>query len=86
MQLKTPITITEIITELTNIVLTDNAARRTVSATYRTQNGAALAPVVLWEGAAYDAIGDYTQVQAEERLIEFLTNPQNDTQRSNANR
>ena len=28
--------------------------------------------VTLWEGAAYDAAGDYTQAQAEARLVEVL--------------
>lgn len=28
--------------------------------------------VTLWEGAAYDAAGDYTQAQAEARLMEVL--------------
>lgn len=29
-------------------------------------------PVVLWEKDAYDAAGDYTQAQAEARLLEVL--------------
>lgn len=28
--------------------------------------------VTLWEGAGYDAAGDYTQAQAEARLMEVL--------------
>lgn len=32
--------------------------------------------VTLWQGAAYDAAGDYTQAQAEARLMEVLgSNP-----------
>ena len=30
-------------------------------------------PVILWEGAAYDAAGDWTQAQAEARILELLT-------------
>jgi hypothetical protein len=29
-------------------------------------------PVVLWKGDAYDVAGDYTQAQAEARLLEVL--------------
>lgn len=32
----------------------------------------ALKPIVLWQGAAYDAIGDWTQAQAEARILELL--------------
>ena len=28
--------------------------------------------IVLWEGAAYDAIGDWTQCQANDRILELL--------------
>ena len=28
--------------------------------------------LTLWEGAAYDAAGDYTQAQAEARILELL--------------
>jgi len=28
--------------------------------------------LTLWEGAAYDAAGDYTQAQAEARVLELL--------------
>lgn len=30
-------------------------------------------PLVLWEKEAYDAIGDYTQVQVEDRVRELLS-------------
>jgi hypothetical protein len=33
---------------------------------------AALDPFVLWQGAAYDTIGDWTQAQAETRILELL--------------
>lgn len=29
-------------------------------------------PLTLWESEAYDAAGDYTQVQAEARILELL--------------
>ena len=29
-------------------------------------------PLVLWSGDAYDAIGDWTQVQANARILELL--------------
>lgn len=29
-------------------------------------------PVLLWEGDAYDAAGDYTQAQVESRVLEVL--------------
>jgi hypothetical protein len=29
-------------------------------------------PLVLWSGAAYDAIGDYTQAQVDARITELL--------------
>lgn len=29
-------------------------------------------PLVLWEDTAYDAAGDYTQAQAEARILELL--------------
>ena len=32
----------------------------------------ALNPLMLWHGAAYDTIGDWTQAQAEARILELL--------------
>ena len=37
----------------------------------------ALAPVVLWRGPAYDAIGDWTESQAEARINELLAEKPN---------
>lgn len=51
-----------------NLVLTDDSRSRRVVA----QLLPVSKPFVLWEGAAYDAIGDYTQEQAEARVLEVL--------------
>ena len=51
-----------------NLTLIDNSASKVVKANlfpfYK--------PLILWEKEAYDAIGDYTQVQAEARVNELL--------------
>ena len=31
-------------------------------------------PLILWEGSAYDSIGDWTEVQAKARILELLGN------------
>jgi hypothetical protein len=51
-----------------NLMLTDDGHNRRVVA----QLLPVTKPFVLWEGAAYDAAGDYTQAQAEARLRELL--------------
>jgi hypothetical protein len=34
-------------------------------------------PLILWRGAEYDAVGDWTQAQAEAKILELLgENPQ----------
>jgi hypothetical protein len=58
-----PITLDEI-----DITIVDNAKRRHASAQIRT----CPRPLVLWQGEDYDAAGDYTQAQAEARLLEVL--------------
>lgn len=36
-----------------------------------------LQPIVLWRGSEYDSVGDYTQAQVEQRILETLgDNPQ----------
>ena len=36
-----------------------------------------LQPIILWRGAEYDNIGDYTQAQVEEKIMQVLgDNPQ----------
>jgi hypothetical protein len=51
-----------------NLTLIDSSAMKVVKANlfpfYK--------PLILWEKEAYDAIGDYTQVQAESRVNELL--------------
>lgn len=58
-----PITLTTL-----EVTIIDNATRKSCVAQIRSYPR----PVVLWQGAAYDAAGDYTQAQAEARLLEVL--------------
>lgn len=51
-----------------NLILTDDSRSRRVVA----QLLPVSKPFVLWEGDAYDAVGDYTQAAAEARLLEVL--------------
>jgi hypothetical protein len=59
----TPITLTSL-----DVTLVDNATRRICEARIRP----CPQPLVLWRDAAYDAVGDYTQSQAEARILELL--------------
>jgi hypothetical protein len=56
-----------------NLILIDNSAAKAVRANlfpfYK--------PLTLWEKEAYDAIGEYTQAQAEARVNELLGNDPN---------
>jgi hypothetical protein len=56
-----------ILTEL-DVTLIDNAKTKNVKAKF-TKFPKTL---VLWEGESYDSAGDYTQVQAENRIRELL--------------
>jgi hypothetical protein len=58
-----PITLTEL-----DITIIDNAKRKSVVAQIRP----CPRPLVLWEKAAYDSAGDYTQAQVEARVLELL--------------
>lgn len=60
-----PITLNEL-----DITIIDNAKRKSVMAQIRPVPR----PLVLWEKAAYDAAGDYTQAQVEARVTELLGN------------
>jgi len=51
-----------------DFTISDNATRKIARAGIRRCPFA----VTLWDGAAYDAAGDYTQAQAEARLLEVL--------------
>jgi hypothetical protein len=58
-----PVTLTEL-----DITIIDNAKRKSCVVRIRP----CPRPVTLWEGAAYDEAGDYTQAQAEARILELL--------------
>lgn len=51
-----------------NLVLTDDSKNRRVIA----QLLPVSKPLLLWEGEEYEEIGDYTQSQAEARVLEVL--------------
>ena len=53
-----------------NIVITDDAERKLVLA----RLASFLSPIVLWRGNNYDSIGDYTQAQVEDKVLEILSN------------
>ena len=46
----------------------DNPSTKKVTAFIKELNN----PVVLWEGEAYDTIGDWTTAQANARLVEII--------------
>lgn len=51
-----------------DIMLLDNSKYKTVSAILLPSTR----PLLLWCGETYDTIGDYTQAQAEARILELL--------------
>lgn len=51
-----------------DIVLIDNSQYKTVSAALLPGTR----PLLLWHGESYDNAGDYTQAQAETRILELL--------------
>jgi hypothetical protein len=51
-----------------DVTVIDNAKRKSCTAQIRPCPH----PIVLWEGEAYDAAGDYTQAQVEARVLEVL--------------
>ena len=69
--LQTPVTVTPavVVAELTIDRIIDTPSRKEVVAFIREIPR----PIKLWEGAAYDAIGDWTQAQAEARILEVLS-------------
>jgi hypothetical protein len=72
MELATPATVTVDGTELTlerlDPVFIDDPARKIVLARLHP----ATRPTLLWRGDDYDAIGDWTQAQAEAKILELL--------------
>lgn len=58
-----PTTLNELV-----ITLIDNSSYKSCTAQIRP----CPVPLVLWEKDAYDAVGDYTQAQAEARILELL--------------
>jgi hypothetical protein len=58
-----PITLTEL-----DVTIIDNAKTKTCVARIRPCPQA----IDMWEGAAYDTAGDYTQAQVEARVLEVL--------------
>lgn len=57
-----------IILENLNVILVDHQDKKVVFA----RLDPCPKPLILWRGAHYDEVGDYTQAQAEERIIELL--------------
>ena len=72
MQLATLVTLTVDDQERTldrlDLIVIDDSARKFIVARVHP----ALRPLPLWRGAEYDAAGDWTQAQAEERILELL--------------
>lgn len=70
----TPIVVKEIparqikISELTIMSITDSSADKTVTAITKEMGS-----ILLWEGVAYDAAGQWTDADVQARLIELLT-------------
>lgn len=58
-----PLTMSQLV-----VILEDNSSAKSVRARIMPLP----MPVVLWQGVEYDAAGDYTQAQAEARLLEKL--------------
>jgi hypothetical protein len=82
MQLSQPATITigseESIFASLNVVILDDAARKIVLARLHP----AFRPIMLWRGDNYDEIGDWTQAQAEAKILELLGDNQQETLQS----
>ena len=72
MQLSTPVTLTVADKELTldtlDLIIIDDSARKFIVARLHP----VLRPLPLWRGDDYDTIGDWTQAQAEARILELL--------------
>ena len=58
-----PITVSSL-----DVTIIDNSTRKSAMAQVRP----CPYPLVLWQGEAYDAAGDYTQAQVEAKVLELL--------------
>lgn len=54
------------------ISITDNCLNKVI-ATVKIPNSYDVRKIVLWEGAAYDTIGEWTQEQANEKILELIS-------------
>ena len=72
MELVTPVTLTlngaDFVLEQLDPVFIDDSLRKLVLARLHPELG----PLMLWRNEDYDAIGDWTQAQAEARILERL--------------
>jgi hypothetical protein len=72
MELVTPVTLVVDGADLTintlDLIIIDDSARKFIVARLHP----VLRPLPLWRGEEYDAAGDWTQEQAEERILELL--------------
>ena len=72
MQLPAPVTLTVADKELTldtlDLIIIDDSARKFIVARLHP----VLRPLPLWRGAEYDEAGDWTQAQAEARILELV--------------
>jgi hypothetical protein len=79
MELVTPVALTvdgvELALDRLAPVFIDDSARKIVLARLHP----AFRPIMLWRRETYDAIGDWTQAQAEAKIIELLGDNQQET-------
>lgn len=79
MKLATPVTLTvdgtELVLDSLAPVFIDDSARKIVLARLHP----VLRPLMLWRNDAYDTIGDWTQAQAEAKILELLGENQQET-------
>lgn len=72
MELSSPVTLTvnneEITMSSLDVVVIDHNSRKMVIA----RIAPFLKPIILWKGAEYDAIGDYTQAQIDNKIETML--------------
>jgi hypothetical protein len=72
MQLTKPVTLTvtdqELLLDTLDLIIIDDSARKFIVARLHP----VLRPLPLWRGEEYDDAGDWTQEQAEARVLELL--------------